>query len=145
MDTSPILVVEDDDLVRTFLCRAIAGLGSDVDSCGSGTDALAALSRRRYGVVLLDGLLPDIHGVDLGRRVIGHVNGADAGICFVSGTLRRPSAMSSGVSALPKPLRLADLTAAVTTLLAWHHGGNDRAPAERLAVVDRIGADLLVG
>ena len=89
MDTSPILVVEDDHLVRTFLCRALAGLGNEVDSCGNGADALEAVSRRRYGVVLLDGLLPDVHGVDLGRKLIGHVNGSGAGICFVSGTLRR--------------------------------------------------------
>jgi DNA-binding response OmpR family regulator len=145
VDTSPILVVEDDDLVRTFLCRALAGLGGEVDSCGNGSDALEAVSRRRYGVVLLDGLLPDIHGVDLGRKLIGHVNGAGAGICFVSGTLRRPTAMNNGVSALPKPLRIADLTAAVTALLDWHHRQEGRSPADRLAMLDRLGAELLVG
>lgn len=145
MDTSPILVVEDDDLVRTFLCRALAGLGNEVDSCGNGSDALEAVSRRRYGVVLLDGLLPDIHGVDLSRKLIAHVNGADAGICFVSGTLRRPTPMNSGVSALPKPLRIADLTAAVSALLDWHHGQGGHSPADRRAMLDRLGAELLVG
>jgi DNA-binding response OmpR family regulator len=145
VDTSPILVVEDDDLVRNFLCRALAGLGCEVDSCGNGSDAMEAVSRRRYGVVLLDGLLPDIHGVDLGRKLIGHVNGSGAGICFVSGTLRRPTPMNCGVSALPKPLRIADLTAAVSALLDWHNGQGGDSPAGRLAMLDRLGAELLVG
>jgi DNA-binding response OmpR family regulator len=144
VDASPILVVEDDDLVRSFLCRAVTGLAGDVDGCASGAEAMAAVAGHRYCVILLDGLLPDTHGIDLARRVISHVNGATSGICFVSGSLRRPTAMRSGVSALPKPLRLHELTNAVTQLMDWHRSA-DGSASPRLAMLDLLGADLLVG
>jgi two-component system OmpR family response regulator len=143
VDSSPILVVEDDDLVRSFLTKALFGLAGDVDACATGEEATQAVQRRRFGVILLDGLLPDTHGIDLAKRLIGHANTSRSGICFVSGSLRHPLSMRSGVSALPKPLRLRELTDAVELLLDWHSGAA-APPAERLAALDALGADLLV-
>jgi DNA-binding response OmpR family regulator len=143
VDASPILVVEDDDLVRSFLCRALAGVSADVDACATGREALRAVGHRRFGAVLLDGLLPDIHGIELARKVIHHPNGSRSGICFVSGSLRNPFAMREGVSALPKPLRLRELLDAVGVLLTWSRG-TGAAPGDRLAALTVLGADLLV-
>lgn len=143
MDRAPILVVEDDDLVRSFLCRALADVG-DVDACATGAEARRAVSRRRYGVILLDGLLPDIHGIDLGRAMLGEPNAGRSGICFVSGSLRAAQPMRAGVSALAKPLRVRELTHAVQLLLAWH-GEPAGSLADRLAAVEALSADLLVG
>jgi DNA-binding response OmpR family regulator len=144
MDPSPILIVEDDDLVRSFLCRALTGLSDDIDACATGAEALRAVARRRYGAILLDGLLPDIHGIELARQFVRHGNAARTGICFVSGSLRHPQSMRHGVSALPKPLRLRELLDAVGLLIAWHDSA-DGAPANRLAALDLLSADLLVG
>ena len=144
VDAPPILVVEDDDLVRSFLCRALAGVAGEVDGCSTGAIAMAAVDRRAYGAILLDGLLPDIHGVELGKRMIEHANAAHSGICLVSGSLRRAVPIRGGVSALPKPLRVLELTAAVEKLLAWHTAAVD-AIHERRAALDVLGADLLVG
>ena len=74
VDPSPILVVEDDDLVRSFLCRALTGVAGDVDACATGAEAMRAVDHRRYGAILLDGLLPDTHGVELARKLIAHPN-----------------------------------------------------------------------
>jgi two-component system, OmpR family, response regulator PfeR len=144
MEPPPILIVEDDDLVRSFLCRAVAGLSSDVDSCATGAEAMRAVAHRRFGAILLDGLLPDIHGIDLARRMVAHRNAAHSGICFVSGSLRHPLSMRHGVSALPKPLRLRELLDAVGLLMTWHHS-DDGSPADRLAALEMLSADLLVG
>ncbi|MGH7721890.1 MAG: response regulator transcription factor [Candidatus Dormibacteria bacterium] len=143
MELSPILVVEDDELVRSFLCRALTGLSGDVDDCATGAGALRAVARRRYGAILLDGLLPDIHGIELARELIGHRNASHSGICFVSGSLRTPFSMRSGVSALPKPLRLRELLDAVGLLLTWHHGTSGSS-AQRLGALEVLRADLLV-
>lgn len=144
MDASPaILIVEDDDLVRSFLCRALSGVADTIDACATGAEALAAVQRRRYGAILLDGLLPDTHGIDLGRRILDHPNGVHSGICFVSGSLRRALAMRHGVSALPKPLRLRELIDVVEQLLVWHNGAGDSI-AERRAALDELASELLV-
>jgi DNA-binding response OmpR family regulator len=143
MDASPILVVEDDDLVRSFLCRALAGLAGDVDACATGAEAMRAVDRRRFGAILLDGLLPDIHGLDLAKKLVTHSNAIGSGICFVSGSLRHPLAMRDGVSALPKPLRLRELLEAAGLLLTWSRGNGSSRPA-RLEALNAIAADLLV-
>lgn len=144
MDTAPILVVEDDDLVRSFLSRALAGLSGEVDACATGAEALRLVARRRYGVILLDGLLPDTHGIELARKLVAQRSVARTGLCFVSGSLRQPQSMRHGVSALPKPLRLHDLLDGVRLLLAWHDNA-EGSPAQRLAALDQLSAELLVG
>ena len=143
MDASPILVVEDDDLVRSFLTRALAGIYGDVDACATGKEAQRAVGARRFGAILLDGLLPDIHGLELAKQLIVHPNAARSGICFVSGSLRHPLAMRDGVSALPKPLRLRELLDGAGLLITWSRGAGS-APAARLAALNVLSADLLV-
>ncbi len=143
MEASPILVVEDDDLVRSFLCRALTGVAGDVQACATGADALRAVDGHRFGAILLDGLLPDIHGLELAKRLVAHPNATASGICFVSGSLRHPLAMRDGVSALPKPLRLRELLEAVGHLLTWSQGAGSTAPA-RLDTLNILAAGLLV-
>jgi DNA-binding response OmpR family regulator len=144
VDTAPILVVEDDDLVRSFLSRALAGLSGEVDACATGAEALRLVGRRRYGVILLDGLLPDMHGIELARKLVGQRSAARSGICFVSGSLRQPQLMRHGISALPKPLRLHELVDGVRLLLTWHDNV-EGSLAQRLAALDQLSAELLVG
>jgi DNA-binding response OmpR family regulator len=143
MEGSPILVVEDDDLVRSFLCRALTGFAGEVDACATGGEAMRAVDQRRFGAILLDGLLPDIHGLDLAKKLIVHPNATVSGICFVSGSLRHSLAMRDGVSALPKPLRLRELLDAVGLLLSWSRE-NGAPPAARLLALNTLAADLLV-
>lgn len=140
----PLLIVEDDELVRSFLAHALTGLAGEVRAVATGAEATRAVERGCYGAILLDGLLPDTHGVELGRRLVSLPNGARSGICFVSGSLRRPAPLRSGVSALPKPLRLRELTAAVDELLEWAESAGS-ALADRLAALDNLAAELLVG
>lgn len=143
MDGERILVVEDDELVRSFLCRALATVAGTVESCATGADAVRAVAAQGFSVLLIDGLLPDTHGIELARSVVQHPNAARSGICFVSGSLRMAQPISDGVCALPKPLRVRELVDTVEALLAWRRG-----PAvsieDRIAAVDTIGADLLV-
>ncbi|MDQ6856900.1 MAG: response regulator [Candidatus Dormibacteraeota bacterium] len=143
MEPSPVLIVEDDDLVRSFLSRALTGVAGDVHACATGAETLREVNRHRFGAILLDGLLPDVHGLDLAKKLVAHRNAASSGICFVSGSLRHPLAMRDGVSALPKPLRLRELLEAVGLLLAWSSGKGASASA-RLAALNALAADLLV-
>ncbi|MDQ2960838.1 MAG: response regulator [Candidatus Dormibacteraeota bacterium] len=140
-----ILIVEDDELVRAFLTRALAGVAGDVSACEDGRSAIAAAQAKPFGLILLDGLLPDTHGIELAKQLVTSTYASSAAICFVSGMLRHPQPMRSGVSALPKPLRVMELIATATDLLDWHtHAAATELQGDRLAVLQTLAASLLV-
>jgi DNA-binding NarL/FixJ family response regulator len=67
-----ILVVDDHFMVRLGLIGAIS-TESDINVVGeasNGAEALALHSELKPDVTLMDGILPDIHGVEITRRIL---------------------------------------------------------------------------
>lgn len=67
-----ILVVDDHFMVRLGLIGAISA-EPDIEVVGeasNGVDALACFERLRPDITLMDGMLPDIHGVEVTRRIL---------------------------------------------------------------------------
>jgi DNA-binding response OmpR family regulator len=64
-----VLVVEDDEATRAFLCDQLAADGYRVAGAGGVAEALRALEVRRPDVVLLDLVLTDGHGLIVLDRV----------------------------------------------------------------------------
>jgi DNA-binding response OmpR family regulator len=64
-DVKRILVVEDEELLRTGLCAALSHWGYDVRGVAYGADAFSAMSAVRYEVCLLDVQLPDMNGLEM--------------------------------------------------------------------------------
>ena len=64
----PILVVDDDDALRTLLIDYLAGYGLSATGVGTATEAVKAVANNTYSLVLLDLGLPDGDGIDLARR-----------------------------------------------------------------------------
>ena len=60
-----ILVVDDDESIREFCARVLAGTGVRVVLCGSGTQAIELLSHGGIDVAILDVRLPDWLGTDI--------------------------------------------------------------------------------
>jgi two-component system, NtrC family, response regulator HydG len=60
-----ILVVEDEDVVRELLISLLRNEGYAVSAVSAGEDALKALERELYDVVLLDLNLPGMHGMNV--------------------------------------------------------------------------------
>jgi CheY-like chemotaxis protein len=58
-----ILVVDDNDRHLDILHTILSSVGHDVETCGSGADAIRRLSMRRYDVVVLDIVMPEVSGV----------------------------------------------------------------------------------
>jgi two-component system, NtrC family, response regulator PilR len=63
-----ILVADDDALFRAALVRYLESQGFDVASLADPEDALEALSRRPFDVVLTDLKMPGMDGIELVRR-----------------------------------------------------------------------------
>ncbi len=64
-----ILVVDDEEGVRTFLADALSGAGHDVTQAPDGTAALALLAERAFHVLITDLKMPGLDGMDLLRVV----------------------------------------------------------------------------
>jgi len=60
-----VLLVEDDDAIRTSLSRSLTAAGHVVTAVAAGADGIAAVARERPEVMLLDLGLPDLDGRDV--------------------------------------------------------------------------------
>jgi DNA-binding response OmpR family regulator len=67
--TTRILVVEDDERIRTTLCLALEDEGYSPFGVSSGEEALDVIGRRPTDIVLVDLMLPGIDGFELTRRI----------------------------------------------------------------------------
>jgi two-component system, OmpR family, response regulator len=63
-----ILVVDDDDALRTLLVDYLTGHGLSVQGVGTAAEAVKSVSKNTFHLVLLDLSLPDGDGLDLARR-----------------------------------------------------------------------------
>ena len=63
MEMRPLaLIVEDEVVTRSLLRQLLIGSGCNVDEAVDGEEAIAKLSVRKYGVILLDIVLPKLSG-----------------------------------------------------------------------------------
>lgn len=64
-----ILVVEDEPGIADTICYALSTEGFEPLACALGAEALAALARERFDLVVLDVGLPDVNGFELFRDI----------------------------------------------------------------------------
>lgn len=64
-----ILIVEDEEIIRTTLAEYLSGEGYTVEACGTVEGALRRARERDFHVAVCDVQLPDGDGVDLLRRL----------------------------------------------------------------------------
>ena len=64
-----ILIAEDNSINQRVALRLLELLGYRADVASSGLEALAALNRQRYDVILMDMRMPDLDGVETARQI----------------------------------------------------------------------------
>ena len=115
-----ILVAEDDQAVRDFVSRALAYYGHSVTSVPDGNSALAALTERRFDLMLTDIVMPGLDGVALAAQA----NKADPEMPvlmmtgFASEGQRAQKTDGPIERVISKPFSLKEICAAVEEALA---------------------------
>lgn len=114
-----ILVVDDEDDIRRMLRRVLQERGYRVVEASRGTEALQAVRDNTLDCILLDAMLPEIHGFDICRRIKSSQRFGHIPIIMVSAVYRgwrfaEDLRESYGVTAfLEKPFKISDVVAAV--------------------------------
>jgi len=114
-----IVVVDDEPSIVDAVATALRYEGFQVEEAGTGRDALSAVLRSDPDLVVLDWMLPDIDGIEVGRRI--RERGFKTAILF----LTAKDAVENKVEALraggddyvTKPFSLAELVARVQAIL----------------------------
>jgi len=116
-----LLVVEDHDMLRELVVRALVGHGYVVLAAASGSDALEQ-ARRHQGpidLLLTDVVMPHIGGLELAAKLLGERRGMP--VLYMSGysekNVMREHVADSAASFLAKPFTPAALARRVRRIL----------------------------
>jgi putative two-component system response regulator len=112
---SRVLVVDDEESIRTALARYLHVQGYDVEVAGSGPDAIALLHAHRYVVMLCDVRMPEMTGLEVVPRALRvDPDLAILMLTAVNDAATATDALSHGaMDYLVKPIELAELARAV--------------------------------
>ncbi len=115
MEQKVILIVDDEEALRTWLAELLTLSGYQVRTASSGGQALEMLSGGAFDAVLLDVILPDISGLEVLKRY--RAEGGEAPVIVLSalaGADDAMRAMKQGASDyLAKPFERRDVDAAL--------------------------------
>jgi signal transduction histidine kinase/ActR/RegA family two-component response regulator len=112
-----ILLVDDDDDVRSVAAAMVAELGYEVETASAGEKALRLLAEGRFDLMMTDVAMPGMNGVELGRRARGLL--PDLPILFASGyaDVQTFGVELSDELVLRKPFRIREVAARLHHLL----------------------------
>lgn len=114
-----ILIVEDDDSIREVIADVLGDRGYRVGRAANGADALQVLDRERPDVVVLDLLMPVMHGWAFMESYVEKTGGRPIPIVVVSVNPALPRSFTRfGVKeVVSKPFDVDELLSAVDAAL----------------------------
>ena len=114
-----ILVVDDEPSIVDAVATALRYEGFEVDEAVNGRDALNTVAQREPDLIVLDWMLPDLDGIEVGRRL--RSQGFKCAILFLTAkdsTENKVEALrAGGDDYVTKPFSLAEIVARVQAIL----------------------------
>lgn len=108
-----ILLAEDDIIAQTAMMKLLEMIGLSADVVGSGLEAIGALKRRSYDVILMDVQMPEMDGLKATRAIRDIWPRRNIKIIAVTGCTRkgdREACIQAGMDGyIPKPARREDI------------------------------------
>jgi two-component system OmpR family response regulator len=114
-----ILVVDDEQSIVDAVATALRYEGYQVEEAYSGRDALTAVAEFEPDLIVLDWMLPDIEGIEVGRRL--RDKGFKTAVLFLTAkdaTENKVEALrAGGDDYVTKPFSLAEIVARIQAIL----------------------------
>jgi len=142
-----VLVVDDESDIRLLVARVLRDKGYEVLEAAHGAEALRMVQAQLPDLLVLDAMLPEIHGFDVCRRIKASPRYRHIPVILISAIYRgwRFAAdlkKSYGVDGyLEKPFKIAELVERVEQLLT----GRPAAPPPARELSARAQAELAAG
>lgn len=132
-----ILIIEDEKSIADMVKMCLTKNGYICETVNDGMTATQKIEEKRYDLILLDIMLPDIDGYDL----IDYIKQFDIPVIFVTAKTSVPDRVKGlklgAEDYISKPFELEELLARVGTVLRRYH------KAERILEVGKIKIDTL--
>ncbi|MBI3297654.1 MAG: response regulator [Elusimicrobia bacterium] len=117
-----ILVVDDDRLILDMVCECLKKAGFSVESAETGVDGLAKAAGFKPDLVVLDLMMPDMHGFDVCQALRKDAAPDAPKVLILTAKnyeIDRRAAQRLGAEAyVSKPFRVDELLETVNRLLA---------------------------
>jgi signal transduction histidine kinase/HAMP domain-containing protein/ActR/RegA family two-component response regulator len=113
-----ILLVEDNAVNQKLALRLLSRMGYEPDVATNGREAIDAVERQRYDVVLMDVQMPEMDGLEATRQIVERVE-VSRRPCIVAMTANamegdREQCIAAGMQGyISKPIRVDDLVRAL--------------------------------
>ena len=124
MSGQRILVVDDEPSIVDAVATALRYEGFEVDEATAGRDALRSVAKREPDLVVLDWMLPDLAGIEVGRRM--RERGFKSAILFLTAKdsveHKVEALRAGGDDYVTKPFSLAEVVARVQAILRRTQG-----------------------
>ena len=121
-----ILIVEDEEMIARLIRIGLEKAGYSCECVYDGKAAADLLEEKRYDLILLDIMLPEIDGYEL----LEYIREFEIPVIFItakSSLEDKVKGLRAGADDyITKPFELAELTARVESVLRRYHKGQDK-------------------
>ena len=144
-----ILLAEDNAVNQKLALRLLEQMGYRADVAGNGLEAIDALERQPYDVVLMDVQMPEMDGLEASRQITRRWPRAERPriIAMTANAMQgdREMCLAAGMDDyLTKPIRVGELVAALNNSRARRASGEQNPMSQPVldsAVLDQLIAD----
>lgn len=120
-----LLIVEDEEYIADFMMIGLKKAGYECENVYDGKSAADVLEQRRYDLILLDIMLPEVNGFEL----MEYIKEYHTPVIFITARSRLEDKVKGlGLGAddyITKPFELAELTARVESVLRRYYKGQN--------------------
>ena len=103
-----ILIVDDEEMIRTLLFEAFKFFDYEIESVENGVEALKQIAGKTYDLIITDYKMPKMDGLEL-TRIIKMTNPSIPVLVVTSNGPERELLKSGALACIKKPFKISEL------------------------------------